>query len=206
MVGFQSYSLHLLFFPNASTLVGMVLRSAPVQAFLCIVPFSHSISMWPFILTRSVTLQRKIQASKAEVLDIVQDPDEALRLSPLVFSVIRDDKDPAWYTVTERLPILGGFYESSTTFRCRWEKAEGGADVEVLAGAGTRLKSEMRVLDSEEGEGEVVFQEALVVKVSLCVAPLDVAFYSANSGPVFFDALHRIHHDKGSRCYARHRC
>jgi hypothetical protein len=66
--------------------------------------------MWPFILTRSVTLQRKIQASKEEVLGIVQDPDEALRLSPLVFSVIRDDKDPAWYTVTERLPILGGFY------------------------------------------------------------------------------------------------
>jgi hypothetical protein len=122
--------------------------------------------MWPFILTRSVTLQRKIQASKAEVLGIVQNPDEVLGLSPLVLSVIQDDKDPAWYTITERLPILGGLYESSTTFRCKWEKVENGVDVEVFAGMGTHLKNEMRVLDSEEGE--VKFQEVVVMKVSLC--------------------------------------
>jgi len=156
--------------------------------------------MWPFILTRSVTFQRKIQASKAEVLSVVQDPDEVLRLSPLVFSVIPDDKDPAWYTLTERLPILGGFYESSTTLRCRWEKVEGGANVEVLAGVGTCLKSEMRVLDSEEGEVE--FQEALVVKVGSCGGVYVGLFTVVNSGSVFFDALHCIHDDKGSHCYA----
>ena len=122
--------------------------------------------MWPFVLTQSVTLQRKFQASKAEVLAIIQDPDEALLLSPLLLSIIQDDNDPAWYTMTERLPILGGLYESSTTFRCRWEKVEGGADLEVVAVGGTEMKNEMRVLDSEEGEVE--FQETVVVKVSLC--------------------------------------
>ena len=66
--------------------------------------FFHLILMWPFILTRTVTLQRKIQASKAEVLAIIQNPDEALRLSPLQLSVVQDDKDPAWYTITDRLP------------------------------------------------------------------------------------------------------
>jgi len=111
-----------------------------------IAPFPHSISMWPFILTRSVTLQRKIQASKAEVLSIVQDPDEALRLSPLVFSVIRDDKDPAWYNhreaayfggilrVVDNVPVQVG--ESGGRGRCGGSRRGGYTPEERDAGTG----------------------------------------------------------------------
>jgi len=162
--------------------------------------------MWPFILTRSINLQRKIKASKAEVLSIVQDPDEVLRLGPLVFSVIRDDKDPAWYTITDRLPILGGLYESTTTFQCKWANVEDGADVEVFAGVGTHMQNKMRVVDTDSEEEEVEFQEILVVQVSLCGDPCVVAFYGLNSGSVLFDALHHIHNNKDSHCYARCPC
>ena len=43
---------------------------------------------------------------------------------------------------------------------------EDGTDVEVFAAAGTQTKNEMRVLDPDEGEVE--FQETVVVKVRLC--------------------------------------
>jgi hypothetical protein len=125
--------------------------------------------MWPFILTRSVTLHKNIQASKAEALSVVQDPEEILRLNSLATSVVQDVKDPAWYTVTERLPILGGLFESSTKYRCRWEKVEGGADADVYAAAGVRLKNEMRVLDSEEGG--VKYHEVVVVKAPFFLMP-----------------------------------
>ena len=123
--------------------------------------------MWPFILTRSINLQRRIKASKAEVLSIVQDPDEVLRMGPLAFSVIQDDHDPAWYTITDRLPILGGLYESTTSFRCRWVNVENGADVDVFAGVGTQMQNKMRVVNMDSEEEEVEFQEILVVQVSL---------------------------------------
>jgi len=129
--------------------------------------------MWPFILTRSVTLHKNIQASKAEALSVIQDPEEILRLNSLATSVVQDDKDPAWYTVTERLPILGGLFESSTKYRCRWEKVEGGADADVYAAAGVRLKNEMRVLDSEEGGVE--YREVVVVKSPFFLMPYTVS-------------------------------
>ena len=88
-----------------------------------------------------------------------------------MFSVVQDDGDPAWYTMKERLPMLGGLYESTRTFRCRWKRVEGRADAEVYAGSGTHIKSEMRVLDSEFEGGEVEFQEVLVVSVSAIATP-----------------------------------
>jgi hypothetical protein len=119
--------------------------------------------MWPFILIRSVSLHKNIQASKAEALLIVQDPEEMLRLNSLATSVVQNDNDPAWYTITDKLSMPGGLFESTMTFRCRWEIVEGGADAEVYAGADIYVKNEMRVLDAEEGGVE--YREVVVVKV-----------------------------------------
>ncbi|KDR85050.1 hypothetical protein GALMADRAFT_314814 [Galerina marginata CBS 339.88] len=131
-------------------------------------------TMWPFFPTRSVFLSKTIPVSRSHLLSILHDPEQVLRVSPLFISLIPDPpKDPSsdspttgkaqWYTITERLPMLGGLYESSTTFRCRYERTEDGYDAEVLAGAGTHLMNEARVRDADgEGEG-VVFEEKLVV-------------------------------------------
>ena len=121
--------------------------------------------MWPLFSTRTVLVSRIIPASKEDVLKIIQDREQALSVSPLVYSVVQDPKDPSWYIVKEKLPMLGGLFESSTTFRCQWEKAADGNNTVVAAGLGTQLRSEMRVSESND-ETTCVFSEKLVVTVS----------------------------------------
>ncbi|KAF8168043.1 hypothetical protein B0H34DRAFT_792700 [Crassisporium funariophilum] len=123
--------------------------------------------MWSLYPTRSLSLHKRISCSTSDVLAVLHDPDQMLRLSPLVFSVVQDPSDTSWYTISERLPQgLLGVWDTQTTFRCRLTRLSDGVGSEVHAGAGTRLKSEMTVKDAEDAEGIVVFSEKLVVQVS----------------------------------------
>ncbi|KAJ3500400.1 hypothetical protein NLJ89_g9813 [Agrocybe chaxingu] len=121
-----------------------------------------------FFSAHTITLEKHIVgATNAALLDLLHDPLQVLRLSPLVYKVEQDATDPAWYTITERLPLLGGMLTTSTTFRCRYRETEDGCECEVLAGLGTRLTSSMfgHAADDGERKGGVVYTERLAVKV-----------------------------------------
>jgi len=119
-----------------------------------------------FLFTsRTVHVSKTISASKEKVLEFVQDPEKVLHINPLIYSFVQDTQDPSWYTIKEKLPVLGGLIESSTTFRCKWEQVEHGNNVDVEAGLGTRLRNEMRVSEDSDKAGSCVLAEKVVVKV-----------------------------------------
>lgn len=121
--------------------------------------------MWPFIISRSVHLQRSIRASASDVLNILQNPDTLFRLSPLVVAVTPDPVRPSSFTVTEKLPILG-YFESSTTFKCDMNVMADGFIAEVDANAGTSLRNQLTVV--EQSDGTVLVSENIVVK-GVCI-------------------------------------
>lgn len=122
--------------------------------------------MWPFILTRNASFSKEIPTSKAELLKMVHDPELAVRLSPLFKSITQDPQDPKWYTITERLPLLGGLLESSTTFRVCWNNTEDGRSVEVFARVWTHMINDIVVKDSEENPEHSVFTETVILQVN----------------------------------------
>jgi len=122
--------------------------------------------MWPFILTHTITLEKAIAASRSDVLKILHDPQQVLANNPMVVSVVQDNSEPSWYTVTERIPLVGS-WATHTRFRTQWMQSTDGCDVEVHAALWTRLKNELRVreLNAEESsEGTVLLHEQVVVQ------------------------------------------
>ena len=120
--------------------------------------------MWPFILTRTLTLEKRIVASKSDVLNILHDPKRVLDTNAMAVSVVQDASDPSLYTVTDRLPLIGS-WSTHTTIKSRWTKTTDGCDVEVFASFWTRLSSELRVRELDSPEGTVLFYEKVIVKV-----------------------------------------
>jgi hypothetical protein len=120
--------------------------------------------MWPFILTRTLTLEKPIVASKSDVLSILHDPQRVLANNAMAVSVVQDASDPSWYTVTDRLPLIG-LWTTHTTIRTRWTKTPDGCDVEVYANLWTRLDNQLRVRELESSEGTALYHEKVVVKV-----------------------------------------
>jgi hypothetical protein len=118
-----------------------------------------------FFTTKDYTYQREIQAPYETVLKIVRDPVVFSSHSLLFKSIERDTStaEPDWYTITERLPLLGPI-ESSLTFRAKLVPLENGLDADVDAALGTALKS---VYTVERGDvGKSVVKELTTVKVS----------------------------------------
>ncbi|KJA29179.1 hypothetical protein HYPSUDRAFT_32554 [Hypholoma sublateritium FD-334 SS-4] len=116
--------------------------------------------MWPFFLTREVTITKRLATSKEEVLAVLR-PDTVLRTNPILTSVVPDVADDAagpagearWYTIVEKVPLVGRL-DTSTSFRCQWTDVADGVDMEVFAGAGTRLTTRLRVTPVDGGEVE----------------------------------------------------
>ncbi|KAH6917328.1 hypothetical protein BKA70DRAFT_1251884 [Coprinopsis sp. MPI-PUGE-AT-0042] len=106
--------------------------------------------MWPLILSRDVVLEQKIDAPSSEVLKLLHDPKRLCSLSPLMKSVEKDKDDPSTVICTERLPMMGGKFESSTVFRCTMNPEADGVLMEVFAGAGTSLRNHMQVEGLDE--------------------------------------------------------
>ena len=127
-------------------------------------PSSYLEEMWPFILTRTLTFEKPIVASKSDVLSILHDPQKVLANNAMIVSVVQDASDPSWYTVTERLPLIGS-WATHTTIRSRWTKTPDGCNVEVYANLWTRASNELRVRELGSSEGTVLFYEKVVVKV-----------------------------------------
>lgn len=121
--------------------------------------------MWPFMLTRTYVFSKTIPTSREELLRVVHDPMQSIALSPLFKFAEQDPKDPAWYTVTERLPVLGGLSESSTTFRCSFANNETGRYTEVFAGVGTHMDCTVLVEEIKENPNSAKFTEVVVLKV-----------------------------------------
>jgi len=119
--------------------------------------------MWPFILTRTLTFEKPIIASKSDVLNFLQDPKRVLDNNDKAVSVVQDASDPSLYTVTERLPLIGS-WSTHTRFKSRWTKTTDGCDVEVYANLWTRGFNEMRVRELDSPEGTVLYYERVVIK------------------------------------------
>jgi len=119
--------------------------------------------MWPLILTRTLTLEKPIVASKSDVLSILQDPKRVLANNDMAVSVVQDASDPSLYTVTDRLPLIGS-WSTHTTIKSRWTETTDGCDVEVYANLWTRLHNELRVRELDSPEGTVLYYEKVVVK------------------------------------------
>ena len=117
--------------------------------------------MWPFILTRTLTLEKPIVASKHDVLNFLHDPDRVIGNNAVMVSFVQDS---SLYTVTERLPLVGP-WAARTKLRSRWTKMTDGCDVEVHGNLGTRISNELRVLELISPEGTVLYYERMVVKV-----------------------------------------
>jgi len=123
--------------------------------------------MWPFILTRTLSSEKTIVASRSDVLKILHDPQQVLAHNPMVVSVVQDASNPSCYTITDRIPLVGSWAIHST-FKSKWKKVTDGCDVEVDAGLYTRLKNELRVRELNEGEssleGTVLYFEKVEVQ------------------------------------------
>ena len=120
--------------------------------------------MWPFILTRTVELEKTIVASKTDVLAILQNPDQLYAQNVMIMSVVQDASDPSWYTITDRLPLIGS-WATHTTVRTQFIKTTDGCDTEVHANLWTRTSGQLRVRELESSEGTVLLSEKTVVKV-----------------------------------------
>ncbi|KAF9531980.1 hypothetical protein CPB83DRAFT_50863 [Crepidotus variabilis] len=121
----------------------------------------------PLFLSSTVHLEKRFPPGPtvADVLAVLHDTQQAIRLSPLIISAEPDTTRPAddgqWFIMTEKLPIFGGIINGKTTFKLKWTNVPEGGDGEVEAAAGTKLKSQQRV----KQDGDVVlFKEDLVVK------------------------------------------
>ena len=120
--------------------------------------------MWPFILTRTLTMEKPIVASKSDVLSILHDPKRVLANNAMAVSVVQDASDPSLYTITDRLPLIGS-WGTHTTIKSRWTKTTNGCDVEVYANLWTRVSNELGVRELDSPEGTVLYYEKVVVKV-----------------------------------------
>ena len=161
--------------------------------------------MWPFILTRTLTLEKPIVAAKSDVLNILHNPKLVLDNNDMAVSVVQDDSDPSLYTVTDRLPLIGS-WTTHTTIKSRWTKTTDGCDVEVYANLWTRLFNELRVRELDSAEGTVLYYERVVVKVqSESLSNLLVNVHSF-SGIVFVYALHYVHHHQRSHWRSERTC
>ena len=163
--------------------------------------------MWPFILTRTLTLEKPIVAKKSDVLSILHDPKRVLDINAMAVSVVQDASDPSLYTVTECLPIIGS-WTTHTTFKSRWTKTTDGCDVEVYANFWTRLTNELRVRELDSPEGTVLYYERVLVKVQ-CRIIVESLLVDVNnfSGIIYVYALHCAHHHQRSyRCRERACC
>jgi len=130
--------------------------------------------MWPFILTRTIITERPILASKNDLLKILHDPQQVLAHNAMVVSVVQDASDPSWYTVTDRLSVIGS-WTTHTTARSKWTETTDGCDIEVYADLWTRSKVEIRVREVESSEGTVLFHERVVVKGLFIFIPFIVS-------------------------------
>ncbi|KAF9531979.1 hypothetical protein CPB83DRAFT_891316 [Crepidotus variabilis] len=117
-------------------------------------------------LTSTVHLEKRFPTGPtvANVLAVLHDTQQAIRLSPLIISAEPDTTRPAndgqWFTMTEKLPIFGGIFNGITTYELKWTNVPEGGDAQVEADAGTKLKSQQRV----KQDGDVVlFTEDLEV-------------------------------------------
>lgn len=154
--------------------------------------------MWPFVLTREIVIAKRLATSKEDVLAVLR-PDTVLRTNPILTSVVPDVPDdpegPAgearWYTIVEKVPLVGGF-DTSTSFRCKWTDVADGVDMEVLAGAGTRLTTRLRVTQVDGGEVEYSGHVTLQVSGCLACAVGRTLIMVRRAGTVSFYAIHRF--------------
>jgi len=157
--------------------------------------------MWPFILTRTIWTEKTIVAPKSDVLKILHNPHQVVAHNAMVVNIVQDASDPSWYTITDRLPLIGPWF-TYTTIRTQWKKTTDGCDVEVYASLFTRLKNELRVreLDGEEssGGGTVLLYEKVIVKVHIKHPFIFTSIFHKFSGIVSLYALHRVHHNQRS--------
>lgn len=136
--------------------------------------------MWPFILTRTLTMEKPIVASKSDVLSILHDPKRVLANNAMAVSVVQDASDPSLYTITDRLPLIGS-WGTHTTIKSRWTKTTNGCDVEVYANLWTRVSNELGVRELDSPEGTVLYYEKVVVKVQY-VEPFYLSMFTISQG------------------------
>jgi len=98
-----------------------------------------------------------------DALKVLQDPQESIRLSPVISSVEPDPtRGDGHFIVTEKVPIIGSIYYP-TKYKTNWRSMLDGCEWEVEASFGTKIRSRSKV---KEENGVVVFTEDLDAEVS----------------------------------------
>ncbi|KAK0465117.1 uncharacterized protein EV420DRAFT_940136 [Desarmillaria tabescens] len=128
--------------------------------------------MWPFILTKTFSTSREAAVSQRHALDFLHDIPAFISLSPLLESyALEKGGNPCTYTIVDRLKVLGSF-STTTTLRATFTTCDDGLDVEVNAGAWTRLRTEYRVRPAVQGrELGVLVIEHVTIYVCLLLPP-----------------------------------
>lgn len=99
-----------------------------------------------------------------DVLNVLHDPQQALRISPIVSSVI---PDPAGgenhFIVTERIRVFGSIYYPAK-YKIKWTLVPDGCEWDGDANFGIKTRNEMKV---KIENGVVVFTDSLTAQASL---------------------------------------
>lgn len=115
--------------------------------------------------TYSLHLSKNFPAGPTvqDVLRVLHNPQQEIRLSPIVHSVTPDPEGGEdEFIVVERVPLIGCIYVP-TTYKLTWKSTPDGCEWQVEANFGTRLSSRRKVRDEN---GVVVFTEDLTTRVS----------------------------------------
>ena len=98
-----------------------------------------------------------------DVLNILQDPQQSIGLSPIVYSVAPDPtQEESHFIVTERVPVLGCIYYP-TTYKVKWTSVPSGCKWDVKANFGIRITNRMNVKNEN---GVLIFTDDLTSQVS----------------------------------------
>ncbi|KAK0478447.1 hypothetical protein IW261DRAFT_231320 [Armillaria novae-zelandiae] len=123
--------------------------------------------MRPFILTKTFSASCEAAVSQRDAVDFLHDLPSFINLGPLVESyALEKGGNPCTYKVIDRFKM-----GLTTTYRATFTTCDDGLDVEVAAGAWTRLRSQYRVRPSQGRELGVEMIEHVTVDVRLLLPP-----------------------------------
>ncbi|KAG7450461.1 uncharacterized protein BT62DRAFT_927750, partial [Guyanagaster necrorhizus] len=127
--------------------------------------------MWPFILTRTFSASCQVAVSQRDVLAILHDIPTLIGFGPLVESyALQKDGNPCTYMIVDRLKVLG-FFSIITTSSATFTIRDDGLNIEVNAGAWTRLRTEYRVSPAEGRELGILMIEHVTIYGLFCFMP-----------------------------------
>lgn len=128
--------------------------------------------MWPFLLDRTVTINKRMRGTVSQVTEILYDVHEWCRLHPFVNKVEQDPDVPNRYKITDRLSGPWHLWEYDNSIHAVFTRQEDergqGVNVSVTLPQTTvfpKLENQLRVKETET-PGIVEVSEVVEMRVS----------------------------------------